>query len=157
MSTRSGTVDGCFNSMQGGCILGFWNVFFLAFIALMTYFFWSSFTLATQGVSTTGRVIALEESQDEDGVTYSPIFEFTVNGQRYEAESGISSDPPAHRVGDDIRIRYNPANPSHADEDTFLNSPWIYGGILAVFVVALVGFNVYGMRRIWRGESLDDE
>jgi hypothetical protein len=160
MSTRTGTADraeGCFNSVQGGCILGFWNIFFLGFIALMTFFFWSSFTLATQGELTTGRVIALDESDSDGSTVYSPIFEFTVGGQRYEVNSGIASDPPDYQVGEPITVRYNPANPQHAEVESILNSPWIYGGLLALFAVVMVGLNVYGMRRIWRGESLDEE
>lgn len=160
MSTQPSTLDragGCFESVRGGCVLGLWNCFFLGFVALMMYFFSSSFILATQGEITTGRVIGLDESNGENGVTYSPIFEYTVGGQRYEVNSGISSDPPDYSVGDDIAVRYNPANPQHAEVDTPWNSPWIYGGGVAALGIGMIALNVVGMRRIWRGESIDDE
>ncbi len=159
MSTHPTTIDragGCFESVRGGCVLGFWNCFFLGFVALMAYFFWSSFILATQGEITTGRVIAMDESNSDGSTVYSPIFEYTVGGQRYEVNSGIASDPPDYRIGDDIAVRYNPANPQHAEVDTPLNSPWIYGGGVALLGIAMIALNVIGMRRIMRGESIDD-
>lgn len=160
MSTQPSTLDragGCFESLRGGCLLGLWNCFFLAFIALMVYFFSSSFILATQGSNTTGRVIGLDESNGENGITYSPIFEFTVDGQRYEVNSGISSDPPQYNIGDELPVRYNPANPQHAEVDSILNSPWLFGAGVAILAISMIVLNVTGMRRIWRGESIDDE
>jgi hypothetical protein len=160
MSTQPSTFDragGCFESLRGGCMLGLWNCFFLGFIALMVYFFWSSFMLATQGEITTGRVIGMDESDSDGSTLYSPIFEYTVGGQRYEVNSGIASDPPSYRVGEEIPVRYLPTNPQLAEVDSPLNSPWLFGGGVAILGIAMVALNVVGMRRIWRGESIDDE
>ena len=70
--------------------------------------------------------------------------------------SGIASDPPQYSVGDEVRVRYNPANPQHAEVDSAWNSPWVYGGAVALLVLGMIGMNVIGMRRIWRGEPIDE-
>jgi len=83
------------------------------------WFLFTSLTFYSKGVKVQGTVVRLESSQSTDGVTYAPVFSYTVNGKSYEVMSGTTSDPPLHKKGDVVTLLYNPDNPKSARENSF--------------------------------------
>ncbi len=135
MST-SNTSSGFFGSfkegIQTGCLVIFLNLVFLSLLGGGGYIAYNNYQLRTGGASTTGTVIRLEESTSDGSTTYSPVFQYVVNGQTYEFESQNSSSPPTHRVGDEDTIYYDPTNPEKAQVDSFMDM-WLAPGLLLCF------------------------
>jgi hypothetical protein len=74
----------------------------------------------SKGIEVQGTVVRLESSSSsEGGITYSPVFSYTVDGQQYEYESVNSSYPPSNEVGDIETLLVNPNNPSKARQNSF--------------------------------------
>jgi hypothetical protein len=119
------------------------------------YAIWSEIAFRRIAVETDGRVVEMirgSGSRNSDGrtsVTYRPAFVFSLpNGKEVRAEGSVASNPPCCRVGDRVRVRYDPARPENAALTGFMQS-WlvasILGGMGAVFaVIGLV------MRRVMR-------
>lgn len=117
---------------QTGCWIILMNLLFIGLFAGGGYISYNNYQLRTNGASTIGTVIRLEESSDSDGTSYSPVFQYEANGQTYEFESQNSSNPPTHRVGDRDTIFYDPANPQHAQIDSFMDM-WLAPSLLFCF------------------------
>tara|TARA_R110002167_G_scaffold35569_10_gene113561 strand:+ start:2671 stop:3078 length:408 start_codon:yes stop_codon:yes gene_type:complete len=65
--------------------------------------------LLDTGIKTTAKVIELITVNDSDGDTYKPVFEFTDQGHNLRVfRSSVSSNPPSYRVGDLVKIVYDP-------------------------------------------------
>lgn len=128
-NSSSGFFGSFKDGLQTGCLAIFLNLLFLGLLGGGGYIGYNNYQLRTTGASTIGTVIRLEESSDSDGTSYSPVFQYQVNGQTYEFESQNSSNPPTHRVGDQDTIFYDPANPSKAQIDSFLDM-WLAPGML---------------------------
>ena len=99
--------------------------------------------LQRRGARTAGRVVALqrEDFADADGIiihSYSPVLEFrTAGGEQVQAVARSGGTTAPARVGDDVRVLYDPADPSVADIDDFMPR----GGWLSLLaVLAGVGF-----------------
>lgn len=113
-------VGGCINLVRNGCIWLVANLFFLAFAAWGGFHAYSSWQLVNEGGSAIGTVVRLEESEsNEGGTVYSPVVEFTANGQTHSFESGNASDPPDYEVGDEVKVLYDPAAPNEARIESF--------------------------------------
>ncbi len=133
MSTSNSGFFGNFKQgFQTGCWLIFMNVLFLGLLAGGGYISYTNYQLRTQGASTIGTVVRLEESTSDGSTSYSPVFQYEVNGQTYEFESQNSSSPPTHRVGDQDTIFYDPTNPQKAQIDSFMDM-WLAPGLLLCF------------------------
>lgn len=78
-----------------------------------------SWGYVNEGVEVPAVVIDLAESSSDDGVSYSPVFEYAYRGQIYEYESINSSDPPTHDLGDRTILLIDPEKPSRARENSF--------------------------------------
>lgn len=92
---------------------------------------------------TTGEVIRLERSKypDEFGYSYAPVFSFTAaNGQSYTVTSDVSSSPANFTEDEQVRVRYDPFNPSDARIDSFFQT---WGGAVISCAVGL-GFSSFG-------------
>ncbi len=89
-----------------------------------------------RAISTTGKVIRIEEdsiSNDEDRSTfYYPVIEFT-NSKRnpIQFKSNIGSSFPAFKIGQQVKVLYNPQNLSSAKIATFIQV-WLGAIILGV-------------------------
>ena len=80
----------------------------------------SSWRFATNGTEVPATVIALTESHSSDsGTTYSPVFEYQIDGQTYTYESVNASSPPTHEVGEQTILLVDPDNPQKARENSF--------------------------------------
>lgn len=85
--------------------------------------------------------------QARDGA--KPILEFrTGRGERIRIEGKISSSPSPYRVGERIGVFYDPAEPSDAVIDSFIERwflPLLFGGFGVVFI--LVGGTMFTLAR----------
>lgn len=91
-------------------------------------------TFMAKAIPATAEVTGFYESRsDEGGVSYYPEFRFvTGDGRTWQARAAIGANPPAYRIGEQIPIRYDPAEPMSASIDTpgarYLLT-WIFFGI----------------------------
>jgi hypothetical protein len=99
---------------------------------------------ASSGSRVEGIVVEANDNQ-------KPIVEFrTRDGQRLRVEGSISASPTPYRVGERIGVFYDPANPSDALIDSFIER-WfltlLLGGFATVFTAIGLGFTVAALRR----------
>ncbi|MDV6013311.1 DUF3592 domain-containing protein [Haloechinothrix sp. LS1_15] len=103
---------------------------------------------ADRTASTTAVVVEVTErtsqSRDSDGntrtsTTYCPVVEYTVDGETFTHESAVcTGSREGNRVGDELTVNYDPADPADAAIDSWLHrwlAPLIMGGIGGVFVL----------------------
>lgn len=147
-NSSSSFSGGLAQGFQTGCLVIFINLVFIALLAGGGYLTYYNYQLRTGGAQTIGTVIRLDESSSDGSTTYSPVFQYQVNGQTYEFESQNSSSPPTHRVGDQDTIYYDPTNPEKAQIDSFMDM-WLapsllvcfgVGGLIVTNIVALFWF-----------------
>lgn len=148
--------SGVANRLWNGCILIFANLFFAGFCLWGAYAGYISWTLEQEGVTTTGTVVRLEESDSAEGgcCVYSPVIEFTVDGQTYSFDGDTASDPPAYRVGEEVSVLYHPDEPETAQINKWTER-WLFPIIIipAMLLTALI-VNIVLIRAIWRNEVI---
>lgn len=93
----------------------------------------------SESYQSNGKVIDLveRESTDSDGyrsITYAPVVEYQFGEETFVFESSVSSDPPSHKVGQYVNVRYDPKNPNDAKIDSFF-SLWFLTIILGLLGV----------------------
>jgi hypothetical protein len=100
-----------------------------------------------RAVEANGKVTDLERSRSSNSsTTYRPVVEFTTaTGKRIEFVSSVGSSPPSHRVGEAVKVLYNPADPQSARIKSFFQ---LWFGFLMVFVLGLV-FAAVGLGMIF--------
>jgi hypothetical protein len=63
----------------------------------------------------TGVVLGHEASEDEEGVYYTPVVRFTVDGQEFLARGRLApAGRPPYRVGQPLTVYYPPGRPDQA-------------------------------------------
>jgi hypothetical protein len=77
----------------------------------------------------------------------APHVRFTAaSGSAVEFTSAVASSPPSHRVGEQVMVLYDPANPQHAEIEGFFtlwSPPVAFGAVgLVVLVLGLLGFTM---------------
>lgn len=146
------------NRLQIGCWILFGNLFLAAFCLWGVYAGYTSWRLQNEGVITTGTVIQMEESNSSEGgcCVYSPVVEFTINGQTYSFDGGNASDPPAYRVGEVVEVIYDPSDPGTAQINKWTER-WLFPILIIpamIFTAAILNFF---MIRAWRrGEYIGE-
>jgi hypothetical protein len=109
--------------------------------------------LRRKGQRVTGTVTGIDRQWNQGGrdnaggYTYSPVLSFqTLAGQQIETKSATGGSSPGAEVGQQVRVLYDPANPSTAELDTFsaqataLLVPLLCAGAgVAVIIVGIVG------------------
>jgi len=144
------------NRLYIGCITIFANLFFAAFCLWGAYAASVSWRLQSSGEITTGVVARLEESETDEGYccVYTPVVEFEADGQTYSFEDDNASDSSDYEIGNEVQVRYDPADPNTAQINTFADR-WLFPIIIIpsmIFAALLVNFF---MIRAWRrGEDL---
>jgi hypothetical protein len=75
---------------------------------------------------TRGDVIRLERSVSSGefgSIDYAPVFQFqTASGESITVTSDVATSPAGFSVGQSVRIRYDPSNPSDAKIHSFLQT-----------------------------------
>jgi hypothetical protein len=88
-----------------------------------------------------GTVVSLREEGDEDVVYKIPIVRYTPAGRGdVKFESSLRRHPPKYKVGDRVKVFYNPHDPKHEAE--ILGGYTVYVVIAAVFGVPFVAIGI---------------
>ena len=137
--------------LQIGCWTIFFNLFFAGFCLWGVYAAYTGWQLQTNGVTTPGTVVRLNEQSDAEGgcCTYVPVVDFKVNDQVYTFEGDNASDPPAYQVGEQVNVRYDPLNPNTAQIDSFFER-WIFPIIIIPTMILAAAILNFFMIRAWR-------
>lgn len=145
-----------FQHLRTGCILVIANLFFLGFCLWGAYAGYISWGLQQTGQITSGELVQMEESNsDEGGPVYSPVIEFNVNGQTYTFEGDTASSPPQYKVGQEVRVRYDPSNPNTAQIDKFTERWLMPLCLIPSMVIAALLTNFFVIRAWRRGEHVE--
>jgi hypothetical protein len=149
---------GCWNGLGASCLLVFFNLVWVAMLAGAVWYGYGSYTLTVNGGVVLGTVIENRPVEDSEGVTYSPVIDYQVNGETYTYEGENSSSPPAYEVGESVSLRYDRQDPTRARINN-LWELWLVPALLcpAALVLALV-INVGAFLAWRRGQfGLDDD
>ena len=144
--------------LQIGCWTIFFNLFFAGFCLWGVYSGYTSWRLQNEGLTTTGTVVRLEESNSSEGgcCVYSPVIEFSANGQTHSFEGGNASDPPAYEVGEVVNVIYDPSDPGTAQINKWTER-WLFPIlIIPAMIVTAVILNFFMIRAWIRGEPISE-
>jgi hypothetical protein len=108
----------------------------------------NSYRLIQQGIRTTGNVVDLVESYDDEGtLMYSPIFKFLdENGQEHRVQSSYSSSSPGYTRGQIVDIVYPPGKP----ESARIPNAFSYWGVAMILGFIGIGFVFFGALALWK-------
>ena len=146
------------NRFQIGCWTVLANLFFAAFCLWGVYAAYTGWQLQTNGVTTTGTVVRLNEQSDADGgcCTYVPVVDFKVNDQTYSFEGDNASYPPAYEVGEQVNVSYDPTDPNTAQIDSTFER-WAFPVIIIPsMILAAIILNFFMIRAWRRGEAISE-
>jgi hypothetical protein len=152
------TVERGANRLQIGCWTVFFNLFFAGFCLWGVYAAYTGWQLQTRGVTTTGTVVRLNEQSDGEGgcCTYVPVIDFEVNDRVYTFEGDTATNPPQYQVGEQVHVRYDPADPSTSQIDSLFER-WLFPAlIIPAMILAAAVLNVFMIRAWRRGESIGE-
>lgn len=108
------------NSGISGWVLVLLHSTWIILLGVGIWYGYTSWRFVSAGDEVPATVIALAESYSSDsGVSYSPVFEYQVDGKTYTYESVNSSDPPTHRVGEQTTLFVDADDPEKARENSF--------------------------------------
>lgn len=111
----------------------------LGLLAGGVYWTYSMKRFIANSVSTTGTVLRYNEHEDDDGTTYHPVVQFaTDRGEEITFESSTGSSFRPYREGQEIKVRYDPAKPRHAEINTVMDL-W-FGPVLLIVLGAFFDF-----------------
>ncbi len=146
---------GCANRVWNGCIILFANLFFAGFCLWGVYAGYISWKLENEGETTTGTVVRLEESDSSEGgcCVYSPVIEFTANGQTYSFEGDNASDPPAYAVGEEVSVLYHPHDPDTAQINKWTERWLLPIIIIPAMTITAIAVNIVMLRIFWRNDD----
>jgi hypothetical protein len=130
------------------------GVIFLAVAAVMLAlgFFFLSRTrrFLRTAVDATGRIVDLVESSgSEGGTVYQAVVEFqTGDGRTVRWQETMASNPPAGHPGDNVPMKYDPADPNKARIAKAVRMwfmPMLFGGLGLLFLVLGVILTIAGV------------
>jgi hypothetical protein len=102
-----------------GCAFLLLPIAAVIMLGVSIWYSYTSYVFSSTGVEVPGTVVRLESSYSDGSTTYSPVFSYSYEGQKYEYESVNSSNPPSNQVGDVETLLVNPNNPSKARQNSF--------------------------------------
>ena len=124
----------------------------MGFIGVLgIYFFYQTVYFLEGGIKTQGvfvRDIHVKRGSRGGGSFYWKVGFTTAEGQRREINTPASNFFLEPKIGDDVTVYYDPANPTHAQLGTFFQM-WLIPGLLTFLGLGGVG---YGFR--WRNPGL---
>jgi hypothetical protein len=110
-----------------------------------------------------GTVTELSEARSisregKSRTVYYPVVQFRTEGEAViEFRSNFGSNPPSHRKGERVPVRYDPADPQEARIDTPASIwlvTWILGGLGVVFTGIPLAFFAVHRQRARREDAL---
>ena len=93
---------------------------------------------------TSGVVVALQKQVINPGTSgiYCPTIEFTTaSGETIRFESSYGTMPASHKVGQVVKVLYDPKKPDSAEIDSGLSN-WLVPGCLIVFAIGAFFFSI---------------
>jgi len=147
------------NRLYIGCVTILANLFFMAFCLWGAYAAFVSWRLETNGETTTGVVVRLDEQDDADGgcCTYVPVVEFDAGGKAYSFRGGSASDPPQYEVNEKVSVLYDPSDPKTAQINKF-SERWLFPIIIIPAMIFTSIIVTFFLVRAWRrGDDIINE
>jgi len=99
-----------------------------------------------------GTVVTMLTEHHDNKTRYRPEIQFTApDGQPVKFRSGMSSSPPAYRVGEAVDVLFDPADPRKAEIDDFktLWMGYLIGGLMGLLFLVIGGaVAVKGLRAV---------
>ncbi|MEO8089185.1 MAG: DUF3592 domain-containing protein [Gemmatimonadales bacterium] len=131
-------------------VCGVFSIIGIGMLVASFFVFSNTTSFIARAVEADGRVTDLERARSNSSsgssTTYRPVVEFiTATGKRIEFVSSVGSSPPSHRVGEAVKVLYNPTNPQSARIKSFFQ---LWFGFLIVFALGLV-FATIGLGMIF--------
>jgi hypothetical protein len=125
--------------------LNFFTGMGLFFIGIAAIIYLVGVSFRSNAELTTGAVTGFSTVTDSDdnSQTYCPIVQFsTETGQQVTYYSSTCNSPPAHQVGDQVEIYYDPENPEKAQIKGF------WSQYLVVTILSCIGlpFVLFGSK-----------
>jgi hypothetical protein len=143
MQVGNGTFQG--NTQKSdrklGCAFMLLPLSAVILLAVSVWYLYSSYVFSTTGIEVQGTVVRLESSHSDGSTTYSPVFSYTYDDQKYEYESVNSSNPPSNEVGDVETLLVNPNDPSKARQNSFWEL-WLLPCILCPVSLMMIGLSI---------------
>ncbi|HEX9060963.1 MAG TPA: DUF3592 domain-containing protein [Clostridia bacterium] len=107
--------------------------------------------------SAEGTVIDMKMSKgkghDKD-TTFAPVVQFKLTeGENITFTSSVGSSPPQFKIGDSVKVLYNPDNPGNAEINSFL-SLWFLQIIFLFIGMVFFIISIIGLSRMRRGKPL---
>jgi hypothetical protein len=109
--------------------LSFRRVFF-TLISLVLFFFafkngYENVSIVVSGRSTVGTVTEVRErarakASRRANKTYQPVVAYVVDGHDYSVAAYVSRSSTSYRVGDRVKVFYDPKNPNRARMNDFI-------------------------------------
>ena len=93
---------------------------------------------------TSGVVVALQKQVINPGSSgvYCPTIEFTTtSGETIRFESSYGTMPASHKVGQVVKVLYDPKKPDSAEIDSGLSN-WFVPGCLIIFAIGAFFFSI---------------
>jgi hypothetical protein len=93
---------------------------------------------------TSGVVVALQKQVINPGTSgiYCPTIEFTTaSGETIRFQSSYGTMPASHKVGQVVKVLYDPKKPDSAEIDSGLSN-WLVPGCLIVFAIGAFFFSI---------------
>lgn len=142
------------NIMRAGCLWIGLNLLALIFLVVGGWYGYGSYQLVSAGGQVVGTVVEMEASYSDGSTTYSPVVEYVVDGEVYRFHGGSASNPPAYRVGQEVTMLYDRADPERAQINNF-GELWLLpaifiplAGLVAVIATAVAIFQIFFQRRV---------
>jgi hypothetical protein len=109
-------------------------------LAIGAFFFMRTRKFLATAQDASGTVVDLEVgSGSEGGTVYSPVIEFALpDGRTVRFTDGLATNPPAHDVGEQVQVKFDPTRPEKAKLATSFRLYFVsglLGGMGALFLV----------------------
>lgn len=110
------TNQGCFG--RGFLFLTLHLVWIILF-GVGLYYSFNSYRLVTTGAEVDAIIVDMDASNSDGVTTYSPIYEYTYQGETYRYNSVNSSNIVTYDIGDHTTLLVDPSNPNNARQKSF--------------------------------------
>ena len=121
-------------------------------VALALAFAYPSWQLLRHAERASGTVVGLPGASSSSNTRRIEV-EYAVGDDIYMITSSVASSPPALRMGEEVTVLYDPANPADGTMESFLEL-WFVPMLLGIFAlsdlfVLVVMRMVFGKWRAW--------
>jgi hypothetical protein len=138
MNTSQSKSVGCFSR---GCLSIVLHSIWILLLFGGLYYAFNSWQLTSNGVEVDAVVVDSGIQSDTEGTSYSPIYEYTYEGQTYQYDSPGSSSTLTHKIGDHATLLIDPSKPDRARENSFAPL-WMLPSILIPLSLCLGVFTI---------------